>query len=80
MWVIPEAELVLIKSVNVTDESGVTRPLFNVTVKPDVDTQDEMLSFAWKPIKMTKRTLEAELNFNNPSWVSMAYRPDVLEV
>ena len=55
-----------------TDFSGVTRPLFNVTVRPDEDTPEDKLGFTWEPTKMTKRTLEVQLNFENPSYISVA--------
>ena len=58
MWVIPDDELKLIKSSIVTDLSGVTRPLFNVNVRPDEDTPEEKLGLTWEPISMIKRKLE----------------------
>ena len=40
----------LIESSNVTDLSGVTRPLFDISVKPDEDTPEDKLGFTWEPI------------------------------
>ena len=50
MHEIPENKLMLIKSSNVTDLSGVTRPLFDISVKPDEDTPEDKLGFTWEPI------------------------------
>ena len=61
MWVIPSNELKLIKSSNVTDLSGVTRPLLDITVVPyddDDEALEDKLGFTWEPIEMTKRKLE----------------------
>lgn len=62
MWVIPDDELNLIKSSNVTDLSGVTRPLINITVRLDDDPfEDEFeleLGFTWEPKRMIKHKLE----------------------
>ena len=55
-----------------TDFSGVTRPLFNITVRPDEDTPEDKLGFTWETTKITKRTLEIQLNFENPSYISVA--------
>lgn len=80
MWVVPENELKLLKSINVTDSSGVTRPYINITVRPDEDVPEEKLSFTWKPTKMTERELEVQVDFKNPSDVSMSGIPDFLDV
>ena len=81
MWVIPDDELKFIKSSIVTDLSGVTRPLFNVNVRPDEDTPEEKLGLTWEPISMIKRKLEVQVDFENPSYISVAQEgQDFLEI
>ena len=57
-----------------------TRPLLNMTVRPDEDTPEDKLGFTWEPIEMTKRKLEVQVNFENPIYISIAEEPEFLEV
>lgn len=81
MWVVPDDDLKHIKLSNVTDLSGVTRPLFDITVRRDEETPEDKIGFAWKLTKMTSRTLEIQVDFENPSYISVAADgPEFLEV
>ena len=78
MYVQPD--LSLLKEGTATDLSGVTRPIFDVNVRIGEDSPKEKLGYSWEVVSMTLRSLEIQLNFENPSYVSMADEAEVLEI
>ena len=78
MWLIPDLQL--LTSSNVTDSRGTVRPLLEVKVRPAEFSQLEKLGFDYAVLNMTRRTLELQLTFENPWYISMSGETEVLEV
>ena len=79
MYVQPDLAL-LLKETNVTDWSGVTRPFLEINEKIGYYSPEEKLGYSWEIVLMTARSLEIQLNFENPIYVSMSEEPEVLEI
>ena len=78
MYVQPD--LSLLKEGTATDLSGLTRPIFDVNVRIGEDSPKEKLGYSWEAVSMTTRSLEIQLNFEIPSYVSMEDEVEVLEI
>ena len=78
MYVQPD--LSLLREGKATDFSGVTRPIFDVRVRIGEDSPNEKLGYSMEVVLMSPRTLVIQLNFENPSYVSMADEAEVLEI
>ena len=78
MWVIPDLEL--LQNSTVTDSAGVERHVFEANVKIGYDTPVDKLGYSVEFKKMTSRSLELQLHFKHPAYVTMYDEPEVLEV
>ena len=78
MWIIPDLEL--LQNSTVTDSAGVERPVFEANVKIGYETPAEKLGNTVEILKMTSRSLELQLHFEHPAYVTMYEEPEMLEV
>ena len=63
------------------DLSGVTRPVIDLQVRHEQeDLYEDKLGLTWEIISMTKRSLELQLDFEHPSYISMTEIPESLEI
>ena len=78
MSVVPD--LALIETGTVTDGSGEQLPIFAPEVVLGAYSDETMLGYSWSVLKMTKRSLDLQIAFENPMYISMEEEHEMLKV
>ena len=78
MVVIPDIKM--LENSTVTDSAGATRPVFETFVDLGYFTPEDKLGYTVELKNMTSRSLDLQIHFEKPSYVTMNEEPEVFKV